>query len=71
MEYRNKELLEEFHSTINSSLSQEELKDVISYPWAFLREEMESDEFNEIRFMYFGVFKPIKSKIKDGKDNIE
>lgn len=71
MDIHSGDLINDFLKENDFPVDSEEAKLILTSPWRFLSDEFDSDEFNKIRFRYFGVFSPIKSRIKDGKDNIE
>jgi len=62
MDIRVKELIEAFKASEEFDIEDSELDLIINMPWKVLKEEMSKDTFNEVRFKYFGVFRPIKSK---------
>lgn len=64
MDVKQEEILQAFIAKHGDyGLSEEEVKIIITSPWKRLKKEIKSGEFNEVRFTYFGVFRPIKSKV--------
>lgn len=53
-------IIEEFYSSVKeeySDISLEEFKIICKSSWKYLRQCMEGEDFPEVRFKYFGVFK--------------
>lgn len=63
MRLKTNDLIEEF-SELFPDTDLEQLKKICKAPWEFLKKEMSSDEYEEIRFKYFGKFVITKSKAR-------
>lgn len=74
MKIDNMELMSEFYEEIKEEypdLSFDQLKDILFGPWRYLREQIESGFFPEVRFEYFGVFKVYPGRAKHLLTNLE
>lgn len=63
---RNK-LIEEFLQQRRSNYSEEEYKkisEVCRYPFKYIKKMMSRDDIPDIRIQYFGIFKPLKKRLK-------
>lgn len=68
------DLMSEFFKEIKEEypdLSFDQLKDILFGPWRFLREQIESGFFPEVRFEYFGVFKVYPGRVKYLLENLK
>lgn len=74
MKIDNMELMSEFYKEIKEDypeISFDQLKDILFGPWRFLREQIESGFFPEVRFEYFGVFKVYPGRAKHLLNNLK
>lgn len=74
MKVDNIELMEEFHEELKETYPDihfDQLKDVLFGPWRYLREQMETGFFPDVRFEYFGVFKVYPGRAKHLLNNLE
>lgn len=65
MEFSNPELFEAFYIKNRDKypdLTLEQFKEVISTPWLYLKQQMESGELPEIRLKFFGKFRVYPKK---------
>ena len=65
MEYSNPELFEAFYLKKKAEyphLTFEQFKEIVSTPWLFVKQQMETGELPEIRLKFFGNFKVYPKK---------
>ncbi len=60
-------LVEEFLSNKKEEYPEElysQLNEVCRYPFKYIRKMMSRDDIPDIRIQYFGIFKPLKKRLK-------
>lgn len=63
----NDSLYKEYYDIIKVKYPQytfEQVKEIITCPWKYLKEEMSGDDLTEIRFKYFGKFQVYLGRAK-------
>jgi|TARA_R110000744_G_scaffold69536_3_gene141119 nucleoid DNA-binding protein len=71
---KNQDLIEEFYLQERDKypgVSLEEFKDIITSPWQYVKQEMETSELPTIRLKYFGTFQVYEGRARNMLHNFK